>query len=420
MSWSFTIGYAYRLKASTPKIGASSSFLSRAAIVGIGLGVAVLTLLLSIMNGFEQKLVKALTEQIVQAELIELDRSGIDLDDIPFADYAAHPKVTDVIALYQAPALLQRGQQLAPVSLVAPLEQNVTQWQARYLAEEPIDLSSLASNQVLVSRQLMDAFDLSVGDSLRLLLAPVSNEPSKALALAKPRRVLVSIGGSFEPQSTGLDSQSKHRILFTERAFKKEFGEKVGPSHIQFVFTDPFNAPQLIRELGQWTKQPLYLSDWTRTHGHIYDDIQLVRFVVFLTLGLVIAVASFNIVSTLLVLTKEKSKELAILTAMGLSPVWIQRAFFIKGLHFSILGIVIGLSLGVLLARVFPAVVALFEQLAGRPLLNQELYFVERLPVAIEPLQLVVIASLALTVSLIACWFSVRRIQGLPLHRYLR
>ncbi|MCD8476181.1 MAG: FtsX-like permease family protein [Shewanella fodinae] len=170
-----------------------------------------------------------------------------------------------------------------------------------------------------------------------------------------------------------------------------------------------FEAPKLIRELGYQQQQMLYISDWTRTQGHLYQDIQMVRTVMYVVLALVIAVACFNIVSTLVMAVRDKAAEIAILMTMGFGRRAMMAVFVVQGALNGIVGCVLGTVCGVLLAQNLSAIAAFIEQLTGHKFLSADVYFIDFLPSRLELSDVLLVLVMALMMSLLATLYPAYR-----------
>ena len=163
-----------------------------------------------------------------------------------------------------------------------------------------------------------------------------------------------------------------------------------------------FEAPAKIRELGYALNQSVYISDWTRTQGHLYQDIQLVRTIMYLVLVLVIGVACFNIVSTLVMAVRDKASEIAILMTMGLSRLSVMGIFMVQGALNGLVGCALGGVIGIATAINLSAIARGIEQLLGIQLLSADVYFVDFLPSELHMADAGLVIATAFIMSLIA------------------
>lgn len=187
-----------------------------------------------------------------------------------------------------------------------------------------------------------------------------------------------------------------------------------GVSGVRIKVKNVFEAPMLIRELGYSQEQYVYISDWTRTQGHLYQDIQLVRMVMYLVLALVIAVACFNIVSTLVMAVRDKQSEIAILLTMGMKKSSVMLIFIVQGALNGVLGCIIGSILGVTIALNLSDIAKGIESVLGIQLLSADVYFIDFLPSQLVANDVITVVSLAFLMSLIATLYPAWKASQTP------
>ncbi|MGL4475897.1 MAG: FtsX-like permease family protein, partial [Shewanella sp.] len=264
---------------------------------------------------------------------------------------------------------------------------------AKYMSDVSWQALNTDSNNIVLGQSLLNKLGLKLGDSLSLY---IPNQGGKGLAQARSLRFVVA--GSFD--FGGEIEQSLGYISMAYAQQVMELGNNV--SGVRIRTDNVFAAPSLIRELGYQQTQYLYLSDWTRTQGHLYQDIQLVRMLMYLVLALVIAVACFNIVSTLVMAVRDKTSEIAILMTMGCRRFQIMSIFMVQGLMSGVIGTVIGGSVGVLLALNLSAISNGIESLFNVKLLASDIYFIDSLPSQLQWGDVNLVVAIALIMSFIA------------------
>jgi lipoprotein-releasing system permease protein len=243
---------------------------------------------------------------------------------------------------------------------------------------------------------LLTKLGLEVGDTLALYVQDMDPEAAGSLRAAKSHRFVVSgaynLGGELELTTAYIPMQYAAQIL----------NMKSGVTGVRISVDKVFDAPVKVRELGYAQKQSVYISDWTRTQGHLYQDIQLVRTVMYLVLVLVIGVACFNIVSTLVMAVRDKASEIAILMTMGLSRLAVMGIFMVQGALNGLLGCGLGGIIGVSVALNLSAIASTMEQLLGIQLLSADVYFVDFLPSELHGSDAALVIVMAFVMSLIA------------------
>jgi len=378
------------------------SFVSSSSTAGIGLGCAVLILLLSVMNGFEYELRTSLLKVVPHAEIFAIDQEGLIVEAKFIEKIAQDPRVEHVFTLNKASGLLQSGTRMKGVALVGV--------DASYLDYKFDDASifkalETASNGIVLGQKIMQGQGLKVGDQVQLLLPAKTNDMSFHAPRSAWLTVVgeVKVGGELDQQLGLLNKDYLAELL--------ELDSRV--THIELKLFDPFEAYDLVRQYGYQFDQAAYMSDWTRTNGHLYQDIQLIRTVVYIVLALVIAVASFNIVSSLVMSVKEKRKEIAILKTIGASDQHIALVFMLKGLHHAFKGAFFGTIVGVLLSLFLGDIIRSIEWVFNTQVLSGDIYFTGSIPSKLVLADLVLTVSIVLIISVLATLYPAAKAASL-------
>lgn len=371
------------------------SFISFASTFGIGLGCFVLIVLLSVMNGFERELKERILSFIPHGEIYSLDNQGIKQWPEFAVTLSQIEGVQTVTPYTKITGMLQfRGTlkaiEVTGIDIAAnandPMLSRVNQstWQQVHTQD----------NTIVLGQGLMHMLGIKEGDNVDLLVPNVTNDmrfkPPKSVRL-KVVGALV-IGGEMD----------NHIGLTSLPTASQAAGIISGAQGLRFRFDDPFTASRLIREIGYEFPQAVYISDWMRTQGHLYQDIQLVRLMVYIALILVIAVACFNIVSTMVMAVKEKQRNIAILKTMGANSRLIRRIFLLQGVFNGVLGTVIGTSLALLVAPNLSAIITWLENTLGVKVMSGDVYFIDFLPSQLELLDVLATVAIALILTVVA------------------
>lgn len=367
------------------------SFVSHSSTFGIALGCFVLILLLSVMNGFEEQLQSSLLSKVPQAELIDAKNTGISLSQQQLYDYFEDSRVKHVFTLNKASGLLQKSGKMKAVELLGIDADYVDK---KFELDDIVESLKAHEHALIISKGIAESLSLNQGDSVQLLLPTVTNDLSfKAPKVINLNVVkIISLGGELDNFLGLMSKNVLGEILSLQQAV----------TTIEFVMNDPFDAYQFIRDVGYDFPQAVYMSDWTRTHGHLYQDIQLVRVVVYIALALVICVACFNIVSSLVMLVKEKQSEIAILKTMGASEESLAQIFMLQGFYNGLIGSSFGSALGVVSAINLSDFVAVIQNTFGIKVLEDGIYFVDFLPSKVLVSDVVLTFCIALMLSVLA------------------
>ncbi|MFQ6371424.1 lipoprotein-releasing ABC transporter permease subunit LolE [Shewanella sp. YIC-542] len=381
------------------------SFISFASTAGIALGVAVLILVLSAMNGFESELEKRLLGVVPQGELLSAGQPINNWQQM-LTEAHAIAGITGAAPMVKLQGLVQKpggfvGVQVTGVDPV--LEQQVSTL-GDYLSAEGWQSLEGDSNHIVMGQGLLTKLGLAVGDSITLYLPPARARHSAA-DIGRARSHTLVISGSFSVGGELDYSQAYVPLAYAQQLL----GLGDGVNAVRIKVARVFEAPSLIRQLGYQQQQMLYINDWTRSQGHLYQDIQMVRTIMYLVLALVIAVACFNIVSTLVMAVRDKAAEIAILMTMGLRRRAMMLVFIVQGGLNGVVGSVLGVAIGVFFAQNLSAIAASIEGLTGHKFLSADVYFIDFLPSRLEWQDVLWVLLMALLMSLLATLYPAYR-----------
>ena len=333
------------------------NFISFASTAGIALGVAVLIIALSAMNGFEKELEQRLLGVVSHGELTGVNEPIQDWQAI----VADADKVAGIVAA--APFVRMQGliqkpggfQGLTVLGIDTEQEAKVSNIADFMSKQSWLSLQDVSQNNIVLGKGLAQNLDVEVGQSISLYMPNNSEQAKNRIAAAKSHQFVVS--GIFELGGELDTSTAYVPMAFAAKLLK--LGQ--GVSGVRIKADNVFQAPMLIRDLGFSQQQYVYITDWTRTQGHLYQDIQLVKMVMYLVLALVIAVACFNIVSTLVMAVRDKQSEIAILLTMGMKKSAVMLIFIVQGALNGVLGCLLGSILGVTVALNLSQIAAAME-----------------------------------------------------------
>ncbi|MFC3095823.1 lipoprotein-releasing ABC transporter permease subunit [Alteromonas sediminis] len=373
------------------------SFMSVTSISGIALGCFVLILLLSVMNGFERELTQRLLAVIPHGELFSVGNEGIEDWQSLQSQIASDPRVSAVIPFTPVTGLIQKKGSLKAVSVAGIAPQDAQHTLAGVLSDNAAEALKNKDNGVVLGQNILDRLALSVGDNVSLLLPQSSNIQQ----MRAPKRLQLVVVGAIQ---LGGEIDSQIGIMRLDTA-STAMNIVSGAKGLRISAHDPFDAPRIVRDYGYAFYQPVYMSDWTRTHGHIFQDIQLVRVVVYIVLTLVIAVACFNVVSTLVMSVRAKQASIAILMSMGATPSLIKKTFLLQGLMNGAIGTAIGTLLAVLITPNLTGIVSAVEDVFHVKVLSSDVYFIDFLPTELHVTDVAVTVLISLTLCVVAAWY---------------
>ncbi|HAS6197815.1 TPA: lipoprotein-releasing ABC transporter permease subunit LolE [Vibrio vulnificus] len=378
------------------------SFISLSSTIGIAVGVAVIIIGLSAMNGFERELQSRVLSVIPHAEL-EGVRAPVENWQSVMTQAVANPKVVAAAPYVKFTGLVERGNKLKAVEVrgVEPNFEQAVSTMSQFIDQQAWSQFLPGQNQVIVGRGVANELGVDVGDYVTLLI-PQTGESTKVQA---PKRVRVKVTGMLT-----LNGQIDHNLVLLPMADAQQYnhlGE--GVTGIALKTNDVLNAQAIVREVGRQIDVYVYLRSWQQQFGFLYRDIQLVRTIMYLVMVLVIGVACFNIVSTLMMAVKDRASEIAILRTMGAGDGLIKRIFVWQGVFSGVLGSVLGSVVGVLVALNLTTLIKGLERVIGHQFLSGDIYFVDFLPSQLRLDDVLLVSGTAIVLSIVATWYPAAR-----------
>lgn len=381
------------------------SFISLVSMIGIGLAVAVLIVVLSVMNGFEHTL-----EQKILG--IAAD-SAIHGYDGPLEDWQAlrrralaRPDVVAAAPFVEGQALVIAGDSTAGVTVrgiepklertVSTIEDMITSDTAASRARV-FDSLDPGSYRMLIGRELADKLGVGTGDRVVLALAQATVTP----AGIGPRARAFTVAGVFD---AGMYEYDRGLVFVNLDVAERLFATGGRATGLRLDVKDVYAARRVAVELADPAKlgQRAYVTDWTREHANFFTSIRLTKSIMFVILSMVIAVAAFNIVSTLVMVVRDKRGDIAILRSFGAAPRSILAVFASQGTLIGLIGTGFGVALGLLVTSQLSSIVELIEKWFHVDLLSAQVYFLSELPSQIRGGEVARIALIALGLAVLA------------------
>lgn len=373
------------------------SFISLTSMIGLSLGVLVMILVLSVMNGFDRELRTRILGMVPHATIT----SGTQ----PVDDWRAlaeqvkrHPDVVGVAPFTQLQGMLTHSGSVRPVLVNAVLPE--AERDVSIISEHMVagDLNALQSGEfgMVVGEGTARRLGVGVGDKLAFILPEASVTPAGVF----PRLKRFTVVGIFK---VGADLDSSLALIHIGDAAVLSRWQEHQVEGVRLKLRDLFRAPQVSWDIANSLQgQEFIARDWTRSHGNLFQAIQMEKTMIALLLLLIVAVAAFNIISTLVMVVTDKKADIAILRTLGMTPRQIMMVFMVQGTVIGVVGTVIGGVLGVISALNITAWVAALEKLLGHQFLNSNVYFINYLPSELKVDDVVLICSTALLMSFLA------------------
>jgi lipoprotein-releasing system permease protein len=368
------------------------SFISAISMVGVAIGVAVLIVVLSVMNGFEHEL-RARILSLTSHATITAFGEGLAAWPELRAEALQNPRVAAVTPFVEGEVLLiadrpggasgaatLRGIDPALESGVSALHERLTSGSMQELAP--------GGFAVILGQELAARLGVGVGDAVVVAVAKGHVTPAGVV----PRLRRFTVAGLFRSGMYEIDA-TLAVVHIGDAARLLRLGQNV--SGLRLAVKDPYEAPTAVREVARALGGGLYVEDWTQRNANFFRSIELTKRMMFFILLLVVAVAAFNIVSTLVMAVKDKQPDIAILRTIGARPASILAVFTTQGTVIGLLGTLAGVALGVLLSVNLESLIHGLERLSGIRFMDASVYLMSDLPARVEPRDVALIAGTA-------------------------
>ncbi|AVX90206.1 lipoprotein-releasing ABC transporter permease subunit [Pseudomonas koreensis] len=373
------------------------SFISLTSMIGLALGVIVMIVVLSVMNGFDHEMRTRVLGMVPHATL----ETGEPINDWQSlaAKVKRNPEVTAVAPFTQMQGLLTNNGQVSKVLLNAidpALERNVSIID-NFMKQGKLDDLTPGSFGIVIGDKAATKLGVGLGDKVTFVAPEVSVTPAGMF----PRMKRFTVVGIFHVGAGELDGYLGVTNLQDLAKMHRWKPDQV--QGIRLKFDDLFQAPRVAWTIAQQLGEDHYYArDWTRTHGNLYQAIRMEKAMIGLLLLLIVAVAAFNIISTLVMVVNDKKSDIAILRTLGATPGTIMRTFMVQGTVIGVVGTAIGAVLGILAALNVSAAISALEGLIGHKFLNADVYFIDYLPSQVQSQDVVMVCAAALVLSFLA------------------
>ncbi|HHE9946363.1 lipoprotein-releasing ABC transporter permease subunit LolE [Haemophilus influenzae] len=403
MNTPFFISWRYqRGKQKNPLVALIAKF----SAIGIALGVAVLIVGLSAMNGFERELNQRILAVVPHAEIL----SAPNATDPTIHHWQnlekrlqQNPQIKGISPFVSFTALVENGSKLKVVQVkgVEKQAEDKVSSIGNFVQEQGWNKFEKEGGLVL-GAGIAKELDVKVGDWITLLISQQNGDEQ----FAQPTREPVQVTAILR-----LDGQLDYSYALLPLAQAQTFltYQPDQITGVELKLDDPFSVRNLDLSMLNDYPQMLYMQNWISKFGYMYRDIQLIRTVMYIAMVLVIGVACFNIVSTLIMAVKDKQGDIAIMRTLGANNAFIKRIFIWYGLQAGMKGCLIGIVLGIILALNLTTFIQGIEWVIGKKLLSGDVYFVDFLPSELHWLDVLMVLVAALALSLMASLYPASR-----------
>ena len=359
------------------------SFISMISMLGIALGVAALIVVLSVMNGFQTELRGRILAVVSHVQISGANGEMTEWQRVA-EQSGRQPGVLAAAPFVQAQGMLSFGQSVRGAMVRGILPD---------LEDKVVDFKTHMKEGSL--GELARALGVFVGDKVTVIAPQGVVTPAGVI----PRLKTFTVAGLFEVGMFEYDSGlALIRIEDAQRLYRME--DRV--SGVRLKLDDLFKAPLITRQLANSLDTAAYISDWTRSHANFFRAVQIEKNMMFIILSLIVAVAAFNIVSTLVMAVTDKQADIAILRTLGANPGSIMAVFMVQGALIGFIGLGMGVAGGVTLALNVDVVVPFIERLLGTQFMSKEVYYISNLPSELQWKDVTTITGVSFVLSLVA------------------
>jgi len=377
------------------------------SFLGIALGVAALIIVMSVFNGFHQDLLSRILG--INGHLAIYSNTGKMVDFDSLIDKVQDlPGVTSVTPLVEAQAMMMAHDQASGVMVHGLRQEDLAK---REIVVTKIIEGSLANlknpKSALIGKRLAEKMGLLVGDKLTLV-APQGTATAFGTV---PRTQTYRVGGIFE---VGMQQYDMTIVFVPLETAQKFFQLGEGVTGLEIFTDNPEKIAEYSLPIYDLTQGKDYrILDWQRVNSRFFTAVKVERNVMFIILTLIILVASFNVISSMIMLVKDKSRDIAILRTMGATRGMIMRIFFLTGSTVGLVGCTVGTLLGLLFCWNIESVRKFIETLSGVELFSAEIYFLSKLPVKVDLPEVLLVILVALSLTFLASIFPARKAANL-------
>ena len=372
------------------------SFISLTSMAGIALGVAALIVVLSVMNGFQTELRARILGVASHVQISGVNNKLGDWQAV--AKLATqHPRVRAAAPFVNAQGMLSAGQAVrgAVVRGVLPAQEDGVADIGRHMRAGRLDALKAGEFGMVLGTDLARTLGAMPGDRVTLIAPQGQVTPAGLI----PRLRQFTVVGLFE---IGMFEYDSGLALIHLEDAQRLYQMDSAVSGVRLKLDDLFAARTVAREMVAKLGNEFYASDWTRSHANFFRAVEIEKRVMFIILTLIVAVAAFNIVSTLVMLVTDKQADIAILRTLGAAPGSILQIFVVQGALIGVIGTLIGVVGGVVLAFNVDVVVPAIEQVLGFKFLSKDVYYISDLPSEVQVTDVATIGFMSLVLSFLA------------------
>jgi len=371
------------------------SFISLTSMIGLALGVLAMIVVLSVMNGFQREMSSRILGMVPHATI-----AGVQpLDDWrPLAAAALqNPQVLAAVPFSELEGMLSYRGGMQPIQIngIDPKEEPKVSIIGEHIVQGRLDDLKSGEFGIVIGEITARRFHLNVGDKLTLIVPEVSSAPGGIT----PRMQRLNVVGVFK---VGAELDSSMALIHVADAARMQRWAPTQVQSVRLALKDLYQAPRVSAAIVAGMGADYRANDWTHTQGSLFSAMKMEKTMIGLLLLLIVAVAAFNIIATLIMVVADKGGDIAILRTLGATPRQIMGIFMVQGTVIGVIGTLIGGILGVIAALNVSGLVAWLERVSGQQILSSDIYFISNLPSELQVADVVLICGAALTLSFLA------------------
>jgi len=372
------------------------SLISAISMLGIAIAVTVLIVVMSVVNGFERELKDRLLAMTAHASIEGVNGELGDYESL-IETATRNERVSGAAPYVEGQALLVFEKQISGAELrgIDPQLENAVSGISGVMQQGGLEELQSGDFNIVLGIELATAMQVDVGDKVTVTLAQGRVTPAGVM----PRTKRFTVSGIYR---VGMYEFDRRLAFINISDAQKLYRLRDGVSGVRLSVTEIYEAAAIVREVALENGELVLVGDWTRRHVNFFRSIQITKSILFVILLMVIAVAAFNIVSTLVMVVKDKQADIAILRTIGARPMSILKIFVTQGSIVGIAGTLAGVLTGVILALNLESIIGFFESVLGIKFLAADVYFISDLPSDLKWMDVVVVAGIALVLALLS------------------
>jgi len=376
------------------------SFISGFSLLGMALGVMALIIVLSVMNGFDREMKQRILSVIPHGYVDQLPK--VDDWQLLANKVNAHPHVVASAPYIASTIMLTYGGRIEAAELQAidPVAETKVSVVDEKMLVGRLDYLQPGEYGIIMGRILASRLQLAPGDKIRVTSPEINMTPLGAFTRTRNFTLM----GVFE---VGAEVDTRLAMIHIDDA--KTFLRVPGVQGLHVKTTDMFLAPQVMTELRQELGESVQVKDWSQTQGSLFQAVKMEKLVVGTLLMVIIAVAAFNIVSSLILMVADKRSDIAVLRTLGLTARQVMGIFIVQGVAVGLVGISLGVILGCIIAVFVGDIVSFLESLLGLVVFDPDAYFITELPSLLLWSDVAVVCSVAFVLSVLATLYPAYR-----------